>query len=139
MRPAELEEQLIRAPGFTQEMIGEPQTVRRGGWGRLAPVLLALAVLLLAGAFFMARSLRPADSLAIRDSVLREAVRSAVGGGVISEENAAEVTFLRFDSLPQSWDELSLLPALEKLELPQSAVRDGTLPDGDYVLVLGRG
>ena len=139
VRPAELEEQLIRAPGFTQEMLGEPQTVRRGGAGRIAPALLALAVLLLAGAFFMARSLRPEDSLMIRDSVLREAVRSAVGGGIISEENVAELTFLRFDSLPESWDELSLLPALEKIELPQSAVRDGPLPDGDYVLVLGRG
>lgn len=138
--PADLETMVVRAPGFTQELLGEPQTVRESGLaGRIIPALLVLAALLLAAAFLFLRAQKPADSLVFHDPILREAVREAVGGGPVSEENAAAVTFLRFDELPDSWEELALLPALEKLELPQSTVRDGPLPDGDYVLVLGRG
>ena len=75
----------------------------------------------------------------MQDPVLREAVRAAVGGGIITEENAREVTVLRLDKLPGGWEELSLLPALEKIELSQSAALEGTLPDGDYTLVLRGG
>ncbi len=135
-----LEEEVIRAPGFTQEMLGEALKIRDRGWtGKLAAALLALTVLLLAGAFLFLRASRPEDSLVIRDSVLREAVRSAVGGGIITEENARTVTALRFERLPADWEELTLLPALEKIELPQTAARDGPLPDGDWLLVLRGG
>ena len=66
-------------------------------------------------------------------------MRGAVGGGIITEENARDVTVLRFDRLPEDWEELSLLPALEKIELPQAAALEGPLPDGDYTLVLKGG
>ena len=140
VRAASLEAELIRAPGFTQEIIGEPQTVRDRGWiGKLAAALLILAAVLLAGAFLFLRAQRPEDGLVIRDAVLREAVRSAVGGGIITEENVRDVTLLRLEKLPGGWEELSLLPALEKIELTQSAALEGPLPDGDYTLVLRGG
>ena len=49
---AEAEEELVRAEGFTQEMLGEPMKITGGGFaGRLAAVLCILAVLLLAAGF----------------------------------------------------------------------------------------
>lgn len=140
VRPASLEAELVRAPGFTQEILGEPQTVRDRGWiGKLVAALLILAALLLTGAFLFLRARRPADTLTVQDPVLREAVRAAVGGGIITEENARDVTVLRLEKLPGGWEELSLLPALEKIELTQSAALAGPLPDGDYTLVLKGG
>ena len=42
--------------------------------------------------------------------------------------------------MPQSWEELSLLPALERISLPQSALAEGgDLPEGDYVIELRGG
>lgn len=140
VRASALEEELVRAPGFTQEILGEPQIITGSDWIKiLVPALLILAALLLAGAFFFLRAQRPEDGLVIRDAVLREAVRGAVGGGIIMEENAREVTVLRLDRLPGDWEELSLLPALERIELPQSAALEGPLPEGDYTLVLKGG
>ena len=51
-----------------------------------------------------------------------------------------DVTALRLEKLPESWEELALLPALERIELPQRALLDGgKLPEGDYVIELSGG
>ena len=76
----------------------------------------------------------------ISDPVIRAAVRQAVGGGAITEEGVSELTFLRFRELPESWEELELLPALERIELPQNTLLDGAaLPEGNYVIALSGG
>ena len=42
-----------------------------------------------------------------------------------------------FEKLPESWEELSLLPALERIGIPQQALTgDAALPEGDYVIEL---
>ena len=138
--PAELETLVIRAPGFRQELLGAPQTIRDPGWmGRLVPVLLVLAALLLAGAFLRMHRAEPEDSLVISDTVLRGAVRAAIGGGAITAENAAQIRSLRLDRLPASWKELELLTSLERIELPQTLALEGPLPEGDWTIVLREG
>ena len=58
-------------------------------------------------------------------------------GGVITEELALSITHLRLDSLPERWEDLALLPALEEITLPQqSLLGEGELPEGDYAIEL---
>ena len=66
-------------------------------------------------------------------------MRKAVGGS-ITQERLSGVYSLRLEELPSSWDELSLLPALERLEIPQQVLLGNeALPDGAYVIVLSGG
>ena len=69
-------------------------------------------------------------------------MRAAVGGGAITEENVAALTTLRLKELPADEEELRKLPALERLEIPQSEAADALrLLDEGYTVVLygGRG
>ena len=75
----------------------------------------------------------------ISDTVLRGAVRAAIGGGAITAENAAQIRSLRLDRLPASWKELELLTSLERIELPQTLALEGPLPEGDWTIVLREG
>ncbi len=140
------ESALLHADGFSQDMLGEPIKIgdRGGVMKTLTLAFCALAVLLAAVSFAGFRffgwfSPAPQDELEIRDPVLQAAVRQAAGG-VITEERASELRFLRFRELPESWEELEKLPALERIELPQQALLDGgMLPEGDYVIELSGG
>ena len=143
----DLEEALVRAEGFTQEMIGEPVYLSKGGLtGRLTALLCVLSVLLLGG-FLGLRVFHwfqpvetPQDSVTFTDPTVRDAVRAAAGGGVLTEENAAAVTELRLDRLPDSWEDLALLPNLQRILLPQEAVQKAqSLPGEDVTLVLTGG
>ena len=140
------ESAILHAEGFSQDMIGEPIKIRDSGvMKKLSLLFCGLAALLAVLSFAEYRSFggdppAPRDELQISDPVLQAAVREAVGGGAITEDGAAELSFLRFEEVPESWDELRLLPALERIELPQQALLDGLeLPDGDYVIELGGG
>lgn len=144
----DLEEALVRAEGFTQEMIGEPVYLSKGGLtGRLTALLCVLSVLLLLGGFLGLRVFHwfqpvetPQDSVTFTDPTVRDAVRAAAGGGVLTEENAAAVTELRLDRLPDSWEDLALLPNLQRILLPQEAVQKAqSLPGEDVTLVLTGG
>ena len=142
----ERESAVLHAEGFSQDMLGEPIRLENDGvTKKLTLTFCALAVLLSAVSFAGFRFLgwfSPAarDELEIRDPVIRSAVRQAVGGGTITEEGVSELTFLRFGELPESWEEIRLLPRLQRLELPQLSLLDGgALPDGDYVIVLSGG
>ena len=142
----DLEDALIRAEGFTQELFGEPTAVEQDkllGRLSLGISLLAAALLLLAFAGYRHFGwFRPnyADEITIRDEVILDAARQAAGGGALTGEKAAQIRSLRLDELPESWEELALLPALERIELPQQALLDGeTLPEGDYVIELSGG
>ena len=140
---AEAEEELVRAEGFTQEMLGEPVKIAGGSVaGKLAAGLCVLAVLLLAVGFAGWRYLhwfQPEipDAVVLEDSVIAAAARSAVGGP-LTEEALDAVTALSLSGLPESWEELALFPALERIELPQSAAAQAeTLPEGVTVVLKG--
>ncbi len=142
----EWEQAILHAEGFSQDMIGEPIPMGDGAGvvKKLTLLLCALALLLAAVSFagfrvfgWFSPALR--DELEIHDPEIQNAVRQAVGGA-ITQERASSLTFLRFRELPESWEELKLLPALERIELPQQALLDGgELPEGDYVIVLSGG
>lgn len=143
----DLEEALIRSDGFTQEMFGEPVLIRRSGLtGRLTAVLCASALLLVLGGFLGLRVFHwfqpgmPQDEIIFADETIRSAVRAAVGGGVLTEENTAAIEELRLDSLPSGWEDLEKLPKLTRIVFPQEAVLEAeSLPDAGVVLVLTGG
>ena len=143
----EWEQALVHAEGFSQDMIGEPIHLGNAGdiFRKLTLLFCALALLLAAVSFLGFRysnRFRPAlrDELQISDPVMQAAVRQAVGGGAITEKRACEITVLRFREMPENWEELALLPSLERIELPQRALLDGgELPEGDYVIELSGG
>lgn len=141
----EIESAILHADGFSQDMLGEPvKIVENDIVKKLSVLFCVLAVAIAAISFAGYRCLhwfQPAqDEIQISDPVLQAAVRQAVGGGAITEQRASELTFLRLEELPESWDELSVLPALEWIELPQrELLRDESLPDGDYLISLSGG
>lgn len=143
----EWEGAVLHAEGFSQDMLGEP--IRIGDDSKtikkLTLTFCALALLLAVVSFAGFRvfgwfSPAARDEVDIRDPAIRFAVRQAVGGGAITEERANEVSFLRFRELPESWEELELLPHLQRIELPQLSLLDGVeLPDGDWIVELSGG
>ena len=72
--------------------------------------------------------------------MILSSLRRAARGGSITEDLADSITLLQLDGMPESWDDLALLPALERIELPQQALLEGgALPEGDYVIELSGG
>lgn len=140
------ESAVLHAEGFSQEMLGEPVRIGDGGVvKKLTLLFCALALGLSVLAFVALRlfgglSPAPRDQVELRDPVLQSALRQALGGGAITAEGLARITALRLDTLPESWEELSLLPALERIELPQQALLEGgALPEGGYLIELRGG
>ena len=128
---SDAEHALLHADGFSQELIGEPPAKS----GRLYKVLTGAAIgtaaaLLIAGGlwFFLRRPVQNQpqvweDDVTFSDETVRESVRAAIGGGPITEDALGAVTVLRFpgDALPDDLSDLALLPALETIEITQSA------------------
>jgi hypothetical protein len=76
----------------------------------------------------------------ITDQVLRSALREAAGGGPITKDLVTGLSSLDLDAMPESWEDLSLLPALTEISLPQEALLgDAPLPDGPYTIRLKGG
>ena len=139
----EIEDAIVHAEGFSQEIIGEPVRIRTGNiLGRLSAILCLLAILLSALAFSGYRYFHwftpePQDEVLFSDPVILSGVRKAARGGPITGEYAGALTELRLDAMPESWDDLSLLPSLERIEIPQQAlVGDDALPEGGYTIEL---
>ena len=142
----EIENAVIRAEGFSQEILGEPVRVEGGGsLGKLTALFCVLAVLLALASFIGGRYLRwfqpeVPDEVPFTDPVILSAVRNAARGGAITEELVSEITVLRLSGMPESWEELEKLPALTTVTLPQQALlEEGTLPDGDITVELTGG
>ena len=123
------EQALLHTEGFSQELIGEPQRVRGRGLRILTGAVIALSVLILLFGLwrFFVRPAAPeqTDTVVFSDAMLGEAVRGALGGGPLTEERLSELTVLRIpgDALPESLSDLSLLPALETVEISQKAAK----------------
>ena len=142
----EIENAVIRAEGFSQEILGEPVRVEgSGSLGKLTALFCVLAVLLALASFIGVRYLRwfqpeVPDEVPFTDPVILSAVRNAARGGAITEELVSEITVLRLSGMPESWEELEKLPALTTVTLPQQALlEEGTLPDGDITVELTGG
>ena len=142
----EIENAVIRAEGFSQEILGEPVRVEGGGsLGKLTALFCVLAVLLALASFIGGRYLRwfqpeVPDEVPFTDPVILSAVRNAARGGAITEDLVSEITVLRLPGMPESWEELEKLPALTTVTLPQQALlEEGTLPDGDITVELTGG
>ena len=143
---AEWESAVLHAEGFSQDMLGDSIKMEDDGVIKKLTLLFCTLALLLAAVSFAGfrflgwSSQSSRDELEIRDPVIQAAVRQAVGGGAITEESVSELTFLRFRELPESWEELKLLPRLQRIELPQRSLLDGgALPEGGWVIELSGG
>lgn len=135
---AQLEAALIRAEGFTQEIIGKPVKIRSNWMGKLAGTLCLLALLLLGfGVFYSLQGPSYEDTVVFSDPVIREAARAAAGGGALTQDSLQDIQVLHLTGIPENWDDLHLLPDLQQIEISQeAAVRAEGLPLDAYRIVL---
>lgn len=144
-REEDLESAIIRAEGFSQDIIGEPGHIDSDGYMRtLTRTFLVLALILAVTAFVGVRYFhwfqpKIVDEVTFSDPVILAAMRRAAGGGSITEELASSVTLLSLDGIPEDWEELSELPALERIRLPQDAVTADTELPEEYIVELSGG
>ena len=80
------------------------------------------------------------DEVELRDPVFLSAVRKAARGGAITQELADNLKSVDLSGMPESWDDLALLPSLEEIRIPQEALLGGApLPEGEYTIILTGG
>ncbi len=142
----ELESALVHAEGFSQDMLAEPVKVEAGGLaGKLAALFCVLAAILALVSFAGVHYLhwfqpeRP-DEVRFSDPVIAAAVRDAARGGAVTEALTEQIRILYFKELPENWEELSRLPALERVVLPQTLLSgEAELPALDVEIELTGG
>ncbi len=134
----DLEAALIRAEGFTQNMLDKPVAVSSNWLGKLTALFFLLTALLIGGSvLYFQQGMRYDDSVSFADPVIREAARAAAGGGTLTEESLKQIHTIRLKELPESWEDLTLLTALQSIELPQAAVMEvRELPESNCRIVL---
>lgn len=129
---------IFHSRGFSQLFLGDPLPVFDRLWLRRISILLVVLTLLLAagaGVYLYLNppeapqpqeeiAVEPEDTVFIEDEALREAIRAAIGGGAITEEALAKVETLYVSKLPETVEELSVLPKLSTLVLSQEAAQD---------------
>ena len=140
----DIDSAIIHAEGFSQDIIGEPVKAGRSIAAKLSVLFCSLAVILaivsVAGFLRGSRPSEEADEVSFSDPGIYAAVKDAAGGDVITEEFVAQLTVLKLDGMPESWDELSLMPDLERISIPQQVLLEGgVLPEGDYIIELNGG
>lgn len=144
---------LMRTEGFSQELIAEDDKerqifLRKRRSRRIAISILAVALLALMSAFFYAKNnglfeptVTYVDTVQIQDPAIERAARVAIspdGNAALTEENLATIETLRLETAPSSFDELSLFPALTRLEIPQRCMEAAAdlLDDASYTIVV---
>lgn len=134
----QLDAALIRAEGYNQNILGKPANLKSPWLGRLTGALFLLTLLLIGGCIFYAKK-TPVyeDTVIFSDPVIREAARTAAGGGALSQENLQNVQAIWLPELPESWDDLSQLPDLQQIAISQNAALQAEeLPADAYRIVL---
>lgn len=133
----DVESALLRANGFSQELIGEPVDDGNHRLRIIIRIVIAvIVVLLLVGVLWFLHH-RPdkqqetivqTDTVLFSNAALREAVRDALEGGSLTAERLSQITTLRLsmDPLPDDLSDLALLPALETIEISQTAAQDAS-------------
>ena len=141
-----LEDAIFHAEGFSQELLGEPVKIRKDSiLPKLSFIFCALAVVLSVLFFTGVREsvtevIQITDEVELSDPVLLSAVRKAAGGGAITQELADNLKSVDLSGMPESWDDLALLPSLEEIRIPQEALLGGApLPEGEYTIILTGG
>lgn len=134
-KESDLENELIRSEGYTQDILGKPIALKNPWLGKLTGIFLLLTALLLAASFLYSRQ-TPADTVTFSDPVIREAARTAAGGVPLSPESLENIRSIRLTELPDSWEDLSLLPDLQQIEITQEAALSQDLPMDTYRIVL---
>ena len=142
----ELEDAIFHAEGFSQELLGEPVKIRRDSiLPKLSLVLCALAVVLSVLFFTGVKEsvtdvIQVTDEVELGDPVLLSAVRKAAGGGAVTQDLVENLKSVDLSGMPESWDDLALLPSLEEIRIPQEALLGGEpLPEGEYTIILTGG
>ena len=141
-----LEDAIFHAEGFSQELLGEPVKIKRDSiLPKLSLVFCALAVVLSVLFFTGIKEsvnevIQLTDEVELHDPVLLSAVRKAAGGGAITQELVENLKSLDLSGMPESWDDLVMLPALEEIRIPQETLLGGEpLPEGEYTIILTGG
>ena len=143
----QLVDAIIHAEGFSQELLGEPVKIsdESGGksiFGKLTLLFCILAIVMTILFFLGARNAAPSETEAIEqvtfsDPVLYSAVKEEVGKGPITEETIFGITAITLSGMPENWEDLSLLPSLQKIRIPQKALLgEEPLPEGEYTIEL---
>ena len=134
----ELDAALIHSEGYTQEILDQPVQISSSLLKKLARAFLLLAVILVGcSLLYLRQSPAHEDTVFFADPVIREAVRTAAGGGVLSEDRLQNIQILRLTELPESWEDLSLLPDLMQIEISQEAAAQAEdLPVDAFRIVL---
>ena len=135
--PSEIVNAIFHSPRFSQLFLGDPLPVYDRLWLRRISVLLVVLTLLMAAGAGVYRYLNPPevppqeeeiavepeDEVIIENKALQQAVRAAVGGGPITKEALSQVEVLYLSKLPETVEELSVLPRLATLILSQEAAK----------------
>ena len=131
---------IFHGRGFSQTFLGDPLPVRDRLWLRRISVALLLLSLLLAvagGVYIYLNppevpveevaepepTPEPVDQVTIEDEALREAARTAMGGGILTEAGVAAIETLTLSQLPQDAEELAIFPHLTTIILSQEAAK----------------
>lgn len=140
-KEAQLEEALIQAKGYTQDIVGKPLKLKNPWLGKLTGIFILLtAVLVSCCVFYFMKTPVYEDTVPFSDAVIREAARAAAGGGALSPERVENVQIIWLPELPESWDDLSLLPDLQQIGISQEAAALAEeLPVDTYRIVLDGG
>ena len=134
----EVDAALIRAEGYTQEFIGKPMQVKDPWLGKLTRLFIVLTVLLAGCCLWYFRQ-TPVyeDTVSFTDPVIREAARTAAGGGILNEEKLQNIQSIYLKEIPESWEDLRLMPDLQEIGISQeAAARADVLPVDAYRIVL---
>ena len=133
------------ADGIVFGALNPDHTVHEEFVRTMTRIFCVLAGVLLALSFVGVRYLswfrqEPQDEVIFTDPVILSAVKASAGGGVITEELVSELTFLPLEDIPENWDELTKLPALKRIALPQTALLGQTeFPELPYTVELSGG
>lgn len=137
--PEETESRIIRAEGFTRQLLGSRPIVRKSGRiQKLLSAVLALVLIALGGLYALG-AFAPKDTVAFADPVIADAARAEVG--LLTPESIQTITVLQLEGVPETLTDLDRLTGLTRVEIPQEAVPifSGALNEGFTVVVTGGG
>lgn len=121
LTPEQTEYAVIGSNGFSRLLIGTPRELKRKEFPLLKVLLAVAAMAVLAfGVFFFTQRTAPKqeDTVFIAEFALQNAVREALDGGPVTEASLAGVRELVISEPVADWEELTLLPNLEKISFP---------------------
>ena len=132
-RSKDAENAILRAEAFSHEFIGKPIESAKYYIKILtkrAVIVSACLVALFISLFFVHRSLNKEiditanDTVTFSDETIRETIRTALGGGELTDERLADIDtlYLEGDMLPTDLSDIDLLPSLKTIIISQKAV-----------------